>query len=347
MADVVDWDLAVATGLRLVPRGPDLHPADAAEAVAEMRELATLAIGPVRERTRLLAPDDSAETVVVDRPAWLRSNVEGFRIALEPMLDRMRSRRGATNAAVTAVGSRATALQLGAVLGWLSGKVLGQYEAFTALGVRPRLMLVAPNIVTVERLLDVPSRDFRLWVALHEETHRVQFGAVPWLADHMLAEVHALLAASDIDASDLLGRLPAALEALRTRDAGTTLVDAIQTPAQREVFDRLTALMSLLEGHADHVMDDVGPDVVPSVMLIRDRFDQRRHNPGVIDGLLRRLLGLDAKMRQYADGARFVRGIVEQVGIEGFNAVWESPDTLPTRQEIADPAAWIARVRPG
>jgi coenzyme F420 biosynthesis associated uncharacterized protein len=131
---------------------------------------------------------------------------------------------------------------------------------------------------------------------------------------------------------------------VRGESSGTSLLDALQTPEQRRRLAAITAVMSLLEGHADVVMDDVGPQVVPSVATIRDRFSKRRAGRGAIDQLLRRLLGLDAKARQYADGARFVRGVVERVGMTGFNEVWTSPQTLPLPAEIADPAAWVRRV---
>ncbi|MEZ5117896.1 MAG: zinc-dependent metalloprotease [Candidatus Nanopelagicales bacterium] len=348
MPDVVDWDLAVATATRFAPRGPELPAAEARAAVRELRTLAAEAVAPVRERTGLVAEFVPHATEVVDRPTWTRSNIDGFRVALRPLLDRMRERRAESPALVSELGSRATALQMGGALAWLSGKVLGQYEALVAPGAQPRLLLVAPNIVTAERALEVDPRDFRLWVCLHEETHRVQFGAVPWLADHFAAEVHEFLVASDLDASELLGRLVAVLRA-GTRIVGgdeqVSLIEEIQTPAQRVVFDRLTALMSLLEGHADHVMDDVGPDIVPSVAEIRRRFEHRRSHPGAVDGLARRLLGMDAKLRQYSDGAAFVRAVVDKVGVTSFNRVWESPQTLPTRAEIADPPAWIRRMR--
>lgn len=347
MADVVDWDLAVSTGLRLVPAGPEASPAQAREAVEQMRELAASAVAPVRERTGLVADYHPHATEVVDRAAWLRSNVDGFRIALAPALERLRADRSRAASAAGAVGSRLTALQMGAVLAWLSGKVLGQYEAFTAPGATGRLLLVAPNLVAAERQLDVDERDFRLWVALHEETHRVQFQAVPWLAGHFTAEVHRFLEVSDLDAGEALGRLLAFLRSAGRvvgGGDGPSIVEVVQTPAQREVFDRLTALMSLLEGHADHVMDDVGPDVVPSVGQIRRRFEARRGSPGAVDGLLRRLLGLDAKLRQYRDGAAFVRGVVDRAGTDGFNRVWAEPGNLPTRDEIAHPDAWVRRV---
>jgi coenzyme F420 biosynthesis associated uncharacterized protein len=342
-ADVVDWDLAASVARRLTARGPELPPEEAFDAVSELRDLARYAVGPVRERTGLSADDAGAVSVVVDRHTWVASNLAGFQVLLAPVLDRMRERGPNT---VAAVGSRVTGAQLGGVLAYLSSKVLGQFEAFSADGDPGRLLLVAPNIVAAERGLDVVPHDFRLWVCLHEETHRVQFGAVPWLAEHLVSRIHDYLTLADVDAGEVMRRVASALGAVAgaVRGGGVSLLDAVQTPAQRELFDELTAVMSLLEGHADYVMDAVGPEVVPTVATIRERFDARRRSPGAVDGIARRLLGLDAKLAQYADGARFVRAVVDRAGRDGFNVVWQAPQNLPTRAEIADPSAWCDRV---
>ena len=226
----------------------------------------------------------------------------------------------------------------------MAGKVLGQYDL--APDGTPALMLVAPNIVQVERELGLDPHDFRLWVCMHEETHRVQFTAVPWLRDHMVERVRSLavdLVPDPESLQETLSRLASSLpDAVRA--GGTGLVDLVATPEQRRALAEVTAVMSLLEGHADVVMDEVGPQVIPSVAHIRSRFDARRKGAGAVDKLLRRLLGLEAKMRQYRDGAAFVRGVVDSVGVEGFNRIWESPETLPRPEEIDEPAAWVARV---
>jgi coenzyme F420 biosynthesis associated uncharacterized protein len=342
--EVVDWGLARNAGRLIARGGPALDADDARSAVADLRALARYAEGPVRERTGLDA-GTAPEAVVVDRGAWIDSNVDGFRVVLAPLLERVATEQ---NALVTGVGSRVTALQLGGALGYLAGKVLGQFEAFDATGTG-RLLLVAPNIVAAERHLDVDPRDFRLWVCLHEETHRVQFGAVPWLSAHLVSEIHDFLALSQVGAADALRRFQSALGALVAvvrGDESASLVDSVVDDQQREVLDRITALMSLLEGHADHVMDDVGPEIVPSVATIRARFDKRRNEPGSVDGLARRLLGLDAKMRQYTEGRAFVGGVVDRVGLDGFNRVWRGPESLPTRDEVLDPSTWCARVAP-
>jgi coenzyme F420 biosynthesis associated uncharacterized protein len=172
---------------------------------------------------------------------------------------------------------------------------------------------------------------------------------VPWLRDHVQSEVQSFLAETDVEPLALLERLRDALAPGQRPGAGAgqgaSLLDLVQTPAQREILGRLTAVMSLLEGHADVVMDGVGPSVVPSVAEIREKF-QRRRDRGAnrLDQVLRKLLGMDAKLRQYQDGAVFVRGVLDRIGMDGFNRVWTSPNTLPTKEEIHNPASWVARV---
>ena len=337
----VDWDLAVRTAARLAPAGPQVSWAEASDAVTELRGLAVRAEEHVRAVTGLVPPGEPEEATVVDRPGWAAANVDGFRVVLAPVVDKMMAKKPSNTA--MAAGSKVTGLQMGSMLAWLSSKVLGQYEVFLPEEGTGRLVLVAPNIVETERRLGVDPTDFRMWVALHEVTHRTQFTAVPWMHEHVRSEVHALLEASSIDdPGELVGRLKNAVTQL---PQGGSLVELLQTPEQKVVLDRVTAFMSLLEGHAEHVMDGVGPSVVPTVETIRARFDQRRREgTGLIDRVLRRLLGLDLKALQYAEGKVFVDTVVREVGMAGFNRVWESPETLPTRQEIREPLAWVRRV---
>jgi coenzyme F420 biosynthesis associated uncharacterized protein len=349
-AEMVDWDLAVATARRLVSPGPQVSAADAAAVVAELRQLSIEADGHVRRFTGLAAPPDAPPVAVVDRNGWVTSNVQGFRVALSPVIDKLRGDRPAAafRGPAAAAGRRITGVQIGLLLSFLASKVLGQYEVFLpAEAGSGRLSLVAPNIVATERALDVNPHDFRLWVCLHEVTHRTQFTAVPWLKEHVESELRAFVDASELDPAALLARLRGALgglvDAVRGR-GDLSVIELVQTPGQRVVLDRLQAFMSLVEGHAEYVMDGVGPDVIPTLSVIRLRFDQRRGGVGPVDRMLRRLLGLDLKMRQYAEGARFVRAVVDRVGMNGFNRVWSAPETLPTRAEIGDAGAWIDRV---
>jgi coenzyme F420 biosynthesis associated uncharacterized protein len=341
----VDWDLAAATARRVARPGPEISAGEAADVVAELRESARAAQPHVARLTGLEADDDHARVLVVDRPGWVQANLSSLRTVLEPVVDSMASRRSfEPPAVVTSVGSKVTGIETGGLLAFLSGKVLGQYDVNA--GGSPRLLLVAPNVVHTERELGVDASDFRLWVCLHEETHRVQFTAVPWLRQHMIDQVQSLARDLAPDPKALIGTVEEAARRLPgiLRGEGGSLLDLFTTEEQRHRIAAITATMSLLEGHADVVMDEVGPDVVPSVRTIRDRFNARRGGTDPMDRLVRRLLGLEDKMRQYRDGAVFVRGVVEKVGMEGFNAVWSSPDTLPTPQEIADPRAWVRRV---
>jgi coenzyme F420 biosynthesis associated uncharacterized protein len=358
---LIDWDLAVATATRLAPRGPAVTREEAFAAVRQLRDLALEAEDHVTAFTGMKAPHPHEPATVVDRTGWVKGNIGGFQIVMAPLLDKLAAKRSGQvgGPVLTAIGSRVTGAQVGVLLAYLSGKVLGQYELFlppangrTRLG---RLSLVAPNIVGAELQLGVDPRDFRLWVCVHEVTHRTQFTAVPWLRSHVQAEISAFLAASDLDPSAMLDRLRAvgdvARDNLRRRRDGESdkepalsLIEAVQTPEQREILNRLTAVMTLLEGHGEYVMNGVGPEVIPTVEEISRKFGERRRGQNPADRVVRKLFGLDMKARQYAEGAAFVKAVVDRVGMTAFNKVWTSPNTLPTKAEIADPPSWMSRV---
>jgi coenzyme F420 biosynthesis associated uncharacterized protein len=347
---MIDWDLAVNAATRMAGPGPMITRADADEAVAELKAGAHRSTALVREFTGLHAEERTAPILVVDRRGWIQANADGFAQVLSPLIDRLQEKRGAPSPLAEAVGSRVTGLEVGTLLGFMSSKVLGQFDPFYAPPGSPdagRLLLVAPNIVHTENEMGVDRSDFRLWVCLHEETHRVQFTAVPWMRDHIHAQIEELVGGIDVDPAKVAQVLGEGVKRLGDVIRGAddvSLLELFSSARQREILDRMTAVMSLLEGHADVVMDGVGPEVIPTVDHIRRRFDQRRKGAGYLDRVIRRLLGLDAKMAQYRNGAAFVRGAVDQVGMEGFNAVWAEPANLPTRPEIGDPAAWVRRV---
>jgi coenzyme F420 biosynthesis associated uncharacterized protein len=334
---MVDWALAAQTGALLVRGGPQVPREEAEAAVTDLRELTMEAEGHVRQLTNLGLDLPLLPGEVVDRPGWVRSAAAG----LDALTGRALPQQGGPFGPILAGGA---GVQTGLVLAFLASRVLGQYDPFGGPERAGRLLLVAPNVVAAERAMDVPGHDFRLWVCLHECTHRLQFTAVTWLRDYFADEVERLvagLAGGGTDSlADLVGRLPEAIK----QGPKLNLAELLQSPKERAVFDRLLALSTLLEGHADFVMDAVGPQVVPSVDTIRARFTARRKGGGVFDRLLRALLGVDAKIRQYEEGAKFTKYVVDAVGMAGFNAVWRSPNTLPSRTEIADPAAWVRRL---
>jgi len=340
--EMVDWELAVSIGSRLAGAGPEVTAEEAETTVSELRDGAERSTAYVHEFTGLDAGALTAPVLVVDRAAWIRANAEGFARLLTPVVERVAERRGPPGPVTQAVGSKITGAEVGGLLGFMASKVLGQFDPFHE--PHGRLLLVAPNVVHVERELHTNPRDFRLWVCLHEETHRVQFTAVPWMREHLFTQFTAL--AETVEPQRFLDEgLQRITEMIKNGRTGSIL-DLFGSPEQKAILDRVTGVMSLLEGHADFVMDGVGPEVIPSVDSIRSKFTERRKGVGTLDRLLRRLLGLEAKMAQYRDGATFVRAVVDKVGMADFNAVWAVADNLPTLAEIHDPDSWVARVHP-
>ena len=345
-SSLVDWDVASRAAKRFSPQPPAVSRQEADDVVGELYQATSLAAGHVADLTHLHEPPVTAVTRVIDRPAWIDTNAGGMRAVTAPLVERLAADNPVGRVGER-IGGRITGTQIGLILGFLSGKVLGQFEFFDRPG--GQLLLVAPNLVAVERQLGVDPRDFRLWVCLHEVTHRVQFTAVPWLRQHMLDEISALTDSIETDPAAMRKRMSNAVsglvQAVRGQGDDVNLLTALATPEQRAILDRVTAFMSLVEGHAEYVMNAVSPDVIPTQAAIEKRFAVRRRKGGnPLDRLLRKLLGMDAKTRQYVDGSAFVREVVNRIGLDDFNAIWTSRETLPTKAEIAAPAQWISRV---
>lgn len=314
----VDWPLAERVGTRLVEPGPDLSEAEMAGLVSGLREAAARAEDLVAETTGLTAPPPEPP-LVVDRTTWLRWNVRLAGWLFAPYVEERPS-------ISDRVLGRATAVQVGTVLSWVSGRVLGQYDPYAEV---PRLLLVAPTIAAVETTMGDPAA-FRLWVCVHEVTHRYQFGQAPWLPGHLRSLIARVV---EVDTPPLWGLLG--------RDRPKTLAELTLGPEGRLALADVTAVMSLLEGYADVMMDRTTQ--VPGVAAMRERFTARREAGG-LDAVLRSLIGLDVKHAQYSDGATFCRGVIDRVGVEGLNRVYSDVDLLPTSDEIADPGAWVDRV---
>ncbi|WP_459680245.1 zinc-dependent metalloprotease [Rhodococcus sp. no. 34] len=341
LGGAVDWSLAAKAGIKLARGGPAMSRYTAETATAELAEASERAELPVREVTGLADGLPVPAADVLDRAGWITAASRSMAHLTGADPD------GSGNLIV----GKPAGLQAGAMLAYLSSAILGQYDPFT--GEHGTLLLVAPNIVSVERSLRLNPSDFRLWVCLHEVTHRVQFSSSPWLAEYMKESVETLGATVDESMTDVVGRLAAELRSRKEPDSsdGATaggiigLLRASQAEPQRDALDRMLVLGTLLEGHADHVMDAVGPAVVPSVATIRAAFDKRRQrksNP--VQRIIKMLLGMDAKMAQYVRGKAFVDAVVLKVGMEQFNTIWTGPETLPLLDEIDNPDAWVKRV---
>jgi coenzyme F420 biosynthesis associated uncharacterized protein len=339
LGTAVDWRFAATVGVRLARPGPPSSDYTRRQVIDELTSAAAKAEPPVRDVTGLVANGAVPAARIVDRPEWVRAAAESMRV----MTNGTEKPRGFLT-------GRITGAQTGAVLAFVASGILGQYDPFAA-AKEGCLLLVYPNVIAVERQLRVEPSDFRLWVCLHEVTHRVQFTANPWLSEYMSQALGLLTRDAGEDIGQVVSRLA---DFVRNRGVGDAdgsssgilgLVRAVQSEPQRQALDQLLVLGTLLEGHADHVMDAVGPMVVPSVATIRRRFDERRQRKQPpLQRLLRALLGLDAKLSQYTRGKAFVDHVVGRVGMERFNTIWSGPDTLPLPTEIEDPQRWIDRV---
>jgi coenzyme F420 biosynthesis associated uncharacterized protein len=343
----VDWRFAAAVVGWLARSAPPSTEYTRRQVIDDLSSSAKAAEPLVREVTGLGADGAVPDARIVDRPQWITAATESMRVMT-----------GGTDRPSGFVTGRVTGAQTGALLAFVASGILGQYDPFAADSAEDGgcLLLVYPNVIAVERQLRVVPADFRLWVCLHEVTHRVQFTVNPWLSGYMSQALAVLTTESGDDATQVIARLVdyvrgrgedvAAASRSAPGSAGILgLLRAVQSETQRNALDQLLVLGTLLEGHADHVMDAVGPGAVPSVATIRRRFDERRQrSQPPLQRLLRALLGIDAKLSQYTRGKAFVDHVVARVGMDRFNVVWSGPQTLPLPAEIEEPQRWIDRV---
>jgi coenzyme F420 biosynthesis associated uncharacterized protein len=336
----VDWGFAAAFGAKLARPAPAATEYTRRQAIEQLADSALRAEMPVREVTGLNEGGEVSDARIIDRPEWIRAASHSMRAMTG----------GKETDKPHFITGRVTGAQTGAVLAFISSGILGQYDPFADNG--GELLLVYPNVIAVERQLRVVPADFRLWVCLHEVTHRVQFRANPWLADHMSSSLAVLTEETGDDVTEMIGRLAGFVRDRRDGvppEPNTTgvlgVLRAVQSEPQQRALDQLLVLGTLLEGHADHVMDAVGPAVVPSVVTIRRRFEERRtRKQSPLQRVLRALLGIDAKMSQYTRGKAFVDHVVGRVGMARFNTIWTGPESLPLPVEIEEPQRWIDRV---
>jgi coenzyme F420 biosynthesis associated uncharacterized protein len=340
---LVDWEAAAGIGRRFAGPGPQVAPAERGRLAEDFDEVVTEAEALVTEFTGLRIDGPPSRPWVMTRREWIEQNLRGFEQILEPVATRLLGRR--LEGALAPVRRQLLAFQVGGILGYLGRKVLGQYDLFLPPDDRDLIYFVGPNVVELERKHRFGRRDFRLWLALHEVTHRVQFEGVPWLRGYIGELMRSYLDTLDLDARRLLERLRRVRD--EVRDGGVAwremgILFALMTPEQRETFRRMQALMSLLEGHGNYVMDRVGQGRVRGARRMRRTLRERRRQG--FNRTMQRAVGLDVKVRQYDAGERFVAEAVERVGPEGFARVWEHAGNLPTLEEVGRPDAWVERV---
>jgi coenzyme F420 biosynthesis associated uncharacterized protein len=354
MMDVIDWGTAQRVGEMLAGTPPrsDIR----AESV---RPLAQDFARRVSDYTGLALPAELPPLEAVDRPRWIRANLSTMRPLLEQMAARLESGSSAANkprqgwalglpAAMRAASGAVLGVQVGALTGMLSQRVLGQYDlAILDPTVTPRLLLVAPNLAQAARSLDVDEQELVSWVTIHEVTHAVQFSGAPWLRGHLAGLLGELIDGleSSVSASQLLkladpGNARDLFERVRRGD----LLRLTVGEKRWGLVERMQATMTLVEGHAEHVMDEVGAELLPSLPRLRAAMTHRRTSRGLPWRVLERLLGLELKLRQYESGRRFCDAVVAAGGPEALARAWSGPEALPSTVELEAPEAWLERM---
>lgn len=348
-AGPVDWALAERIAVRVAGTDPFAGSYHADSLEPDFAELTAEAESLVAAETGLVPLTGPARARVTDRAGWVRANVASFQRLLRPLTDKVADRMAAGPLAT--VAGMAAGAEVGALLGWVATRVLGQYDLLVVEDEEPEdqdvVYYVGPNVLALEKRYAFPPREFRLWLALHEVTHRAQFTGVPWMREHFLSLVHAAVGSVDPDPRRFVHALTRLAEAARERrnplhDGG--LAALLATPEQAEVLDRIGGLMSLLEGHGDVTMDRAAADRIPSAERFGRVLRARRRavNPGM--RLLQQLLGLEAKLNQYELGERFIAEVERHGGPELLQVAFEAPELLPTMAEVREPQRWIARV---
>ena len=356
MPGPVDWDLAERVAVRVAGHEPLADSYHYDRLALDFEEVTAQAEQLVERATGLRSSAGPARARVVDRADWVRANLASFGRLLRPLTDKMAERLddggGSTKAVVGAFSRRAAALEIGVLLGWMGTRVLGQYDLLIIEDEDPDdqdlVYYVGPNVLALEKRFGFPPREFRLWLALHEVTHRAQFTGVPWLRPHFLSLVNQTLDAVDPDPRRFLDALARVVEELRSGhnplDEGG-IATLLASPDQRDLFGRIGGMMSLLEGHGDVTMDRAGEGHVPSAPRFSRALRERRKQVGGVAKLAQRALGIDAKMKQYAQGEAFIAYVERHGGTDALDPAWRGPEWLPTLAEIRAPQDWLDRVR--
>jgi len=348
--DPVAWDLAERVAVRVAGREPFADSYHHDSLVPDFAELTAEAEDLVAEETGLRSLAGPARARVTDRAGWVRANLTAFRRMLLPVTEKLASRLD--EEALSAKVTRSVAgVEIGTLLGWMSTRVLGQYDLLIVEeegdADQDFVYYVGPNVLAIEKRYGFPPREFRLWLAIHEVTHRAQFTGVPWLRPHFLGLVHQTLDSVEPDPRRLLEGIRRAVSEVRAGrnplDEGG-LVALFATDEQLAVIQQIGGMMSLLEGHGDVTMDRAARHRIPSAPRFSRVLKHRRASGSPGAKLVQQLIGLEAKLNQYAQGEAFIAAVEAAGGRALLDTAWEGPDRLPSLAEIRDPRQWIERV---
>jgi len=348
VSSAVDW--AFAEKLACKMSGKDLL-SDSYHAInleSDFAEFTSQAEELVAAETGLVSTAGAARGRVTDRPGWIRANIASFQRLMKPVLGKFDAENVGPLGPVVA---KAAGAEVGAMLGWMSGRVLGQYDLLVIEDEAPEeqdiVYYVGPNVLALEQKHKFAPREFRLWLALHEVTHRAQFTGVPWMREHFLGLVDQMLVEAEPDPARIFTAIGRVSEAVLERknpleDGGVAVLFA--SDEQKALMDQIGGLMSLLEGHGDVTMDRAGVGLVPSAEHFGEVLRTRRNETGGAAKFLQQLVGLQAKLAQYQQGEDFIEAVEAHGGTRLIDLAWQDPANLPSLLEIRDPSLWIARV---
>ena len=347
MTEPVDWALAERIAARVAGHDEFAKSYHFASLQPDFDELTAQAEILVEQATGLSSLAGPARARVATRQDWVVANIASFQRLLRPITARLAANMQGPTATF---GRRLAGIEVGAMLGWMAGRVLGQYDLLVIDDERPDeqdiVYYVGTNVLALEKRYAFPPREFRLWLALHEVTHRAQFTGVPWMRQHFLGLVQTMLDSANPSPKRFLEAIKRASDEVRAGrnpldDGG--LITLLAGPEQRSAIDAMGGLMSLLEGHGDVTMDRAGIGHVPNAERFSRVLRQRRQTTGAAR-TVRKLVGIEAKLAQYEQGERFIAAVEADRGVDFLDRVWSGPAMLPTLVEIRNPAAWMDRV---
>ena len=349
MSAPVDWQLAERVASRVAGTDPFAESYHWDSLGPDFDELTQEAEAMVAEATGLTSLAGPARARVTDRAGWVAANIESFQRLLRPLTDKVGP--SLEKGALAPLTRRVAGAEVGMLLGWMSTRVLGQYDLLVIEDENPEdqdiVYYVGPNVLALEKRFAFPPREFRLWLALHEVTHRAQFTGIEWMRPHFLSLVQGTVDTLDPDPARFVEALRRAFDEISSGrnplDEGG-LAHLLAGPDQRAVLDRMSGLMSLLEGHGDVTMDRAGADRIPSAERFGRVLRQRRQQVSGMARMAQRLIGLEAKMNQYQQGEEFIAAVESVGGTALLDRAWIGAENLPTMAEIREPALWVDRV---
>lgn len=347
---LIDWEQARKFALRVSQWEQHGIP-DRARRREQYMRLVQQSEPLIAEYLNVQLPAPINRVYVVDRREWLEANFNSFSVVFQPieeLYERLGARQNSLGATLGQINGKLIGSQMGILLGFLARRVLGQYDLSLLSPdpeIRGALYFVEPNIARVQTQLGLSDEDFRLWIALHEVTHVFEFEAYPWVRTYFNDLLRQFLGQLSDQLASVGGGLPQLLSRLvGGRAGGQHWIERMLTPEQARIFDQLQALMSLVEGYSNHMMNAIGERLLPSFRQIEERVEQRQSNKPLFEEMFNRITGMDLKLAQYKQGEAFVNAVANARGVEFVNRVWERPEHLPSMDEIRNPQKWIERM---